>query len=955
MYIPLYNKTTYSFLSSLLEIDDLINIAKSNNLSSIAICDDNMYGVMEFITKCKDNNIKPIVGVDFHDRLLFAKNYYGYQNLLKLVCIQSEREITEDDYLKYNSNLICIPIDLNKEYNYETIFYSYNEDIENKDNVIFIKKLLYKNKFDYEILKYLELLRDNKTIINEYVDKKDCYYHDIDLIGKAIDNTYNLANLCNLELPKYELNLAIFDKSIDSDTYLTTLSYKGLEKRLNGDVPIKYKERLKYELDVIKKMGFSNYFLVVYDFIKYAKKNNILVGPGRGSAAGSLVSYTLGITDIDPMKYNLLFERFLNSERITMPDIDTDFPDIYRDDVIKYVNNKYGKKHVANIVTFQSMGSKLCIRDIGRVMNVALADIDYITSLIGNRKDRLEELIKIDQRFNVLMNNDLKIKKLIEVACIVEGIKRHTSIHAAGIIISNIELDEIVPLIYNEGTNYYISGYEAKYLESLGLLKMDFLGVKDLTTIMEIIDEVNNKEQKIINFKDIPLDDKETYNLFKEGDTNGIFQFESSGMKNFLKEFKPNNFMELSDAIALFRPGPASSIPTYIKRKNKEEEIDCYDKHLENILKPTNGIIIYQEQIIQIANIIAGYSLKEADNLRRAMSKKKKEIIELEKDKFINGAIKNGYSLELANTIYELILQFASYGFNKSHSIAYATIAYKMAYLKSHFKKYFYVSLLNSVIGDTNKTIEYLYEMKKYKLNVLKPNIKYSMDKYVIYNNNILAPFNIIKGISKLITTKIIEYNKDYNDIYDVFANLSSLTKNNFEMLIKSGSLDDFNYNRKTLLNNLDSLLNYANLCKDLDREFVLKPEIIEEKEFSNLELIEMEKELYGFYLSNHPTLVYKSKFNNIINLKDIDKYFNTNRMFIVLVERTNEVMTKKNEKMLFFKGSDEERVIDFIVFPKTYETYFDIKRGYILKINGKIEKRNGNYQIIVNELEKLE
>ena len=955
MYIPLYNKTTYSFLSSLLEIDDLINIAKSNNLSSIAICDDNMYGVMEFITKCKDNNIKPIVGVDFHDRLLFAKNYQGYQNLLKLISIKSKKIINEEEYLKYNSNLICIPIDLNKEYNYETIFYPYNEDIKDKDNVIYIKKILYKNKTDYEILKYLELLRDNKTIIDEYVEKKDCYYYNIDIIGNAIDNTYNLANMCNLELPKYELNLAIFDKSIDSNIYLTNLSYKGLVKRLNGDVPIKYKDRLKYELDVVKKMGFSNYFLVVYDFIKYAKNNNILVGPGRGSAAGSLVCYTLGITDIDPIKYDLLFERFLNSERITMPDIDTDFPDIYRDDIIKYVNNKYGKKHVANIVTFQSMGSKLCIRDIGRVMNVALADIDYIASLIGNRKDRLEELIKVDQRFSILMKNDLKVKKLIEVACKIEGIKRHTSIHAAGVIISNDELDEIVPLIYDESNDNYVSGYEAGYLESLGLLKMDFLGIKNLTTIMEIIDEIKIKEQNIINFKNIPLDDEETYNLFKEGDTNGIFQFESLGMKKFLKQLKPNNFMELSDAIALYRPGPASSIPTYIKRKNKEEEIDCFDKSLENILKPTYGIIIYQEQIMQIANIIAGYSLKEADNLRRAMSKKKKEIIETEKDKFINGSIKNGYSLELANTIYELILKFASYGFNKSHSIAYTTVAYKMAYLKVHYKKYFYVSLLNSVIGDINKTKEYLYEMKKYNLNVYKPNIKYSQDKYVIYNNSIIAPFNIIKGISKIISSKIIEYNNDYNDIYDVFANLNSLTKNNFEMLIKSGCLDDFNYNRKTLLNNLDSLLNYANLCKDLDKEFVLKPELIEEKEFSNLELIEMEKDLYGFYLSNHPSLVYKSKFHDIINLKDIEKYFNTNRTFIVLVEKTNEITTKKNEKMLFFKGSDEERVIDFTVFPSTYETYFDIKRGYILKVDGKIEKRNGTYQIIVNKLEKLE
>ena len=574
MYIPIFNKTTYTFLSSLLEVDDLIKIAQDNNLNSIAICDDNMFGVMEFITKCNSNNINPIVGVDFKTRLLFAKNYLGYQNLLKLINIQSERELTIEDYNKYNKDLICIVLNKNIEVNYLDIFYPYDENNKDLDNVIYLPKLLYKNEFDYELLKYLELLRDNKTIIDLYEEKKDCYYKKINIEGKIIENTYKLANMCHLELPKYSLNLAIFDKNIDSDNYLLNLSYKGLEKRLKGNVTNNYKERLKYELDVINKMGFSNYFLVVYDFIKYAKNKNILVGPGRGSAAGSLVSYTLGITDIDPLKYNLLFERFLNSERITMPDIDTDFPDIYRDDVIKYVNMKYGKKHVANIITFLSMGSKMCIRDIGRVMNVSLADIDHLSSLIGSRKERLEDLVKNDQRFQILMRDDIKIKKLLNIASKIEGIKRHTSIHAAGVIISNTPLDEVVPLIYDEGTDDYVSGYEAIYLEKLGLLKMDFLGIKNLTTIMEIEKDILNNEKIKIEFKDIPLDDEATYNLFKEGDTNGIFQFESSGMKNFLKELKPNNFNELSIALALFRPGPAQSIPSFIRRKNGEEEID---------------------------------------------------------------------------------------------------------------------------------------------------------------------------------------------------------------------------------------------------------------------------------------------------------------------------------------------------------------------------------------------
>ena len=952
MYIPLYNKTTYTFLSSLLEIDDLINIALTNKLDSIAICDDNMFGAMEFIRKCLSNNIKPIIGLDLQDRLLFAKNYQGYQNLLKLTTIKSERDLTNDDYQKYKSDLICIPL-LDIELIYPDVFYPLNDDNKDKENVIYLKKILYKKEKDYETLKYLELLRDNLTINDLYENKIDCYYHELPNLGVSFENTFKLSKMCNFVLPDYKLNLAIFDTSIDANAYLESLAYKGLQKRFKGEINASYLKRLKYELEVIIKMGFANYFLVVYDFIKYAKNKGILVGPGRGSAAGSLVSYTLGITDIDPLKYDLLFERFLNSERITMPDIDTDFPDIYRDEVINYVKEKYGEKRVANIITFGTMGAKMCIRDVGRVMNVSLVDVDNISKIIGSRKDKLSDLIKSDVRLQNLIKNDNKIRKLMEVAVKIEGIKRHTSTHAAGIIISNVDLDEIVPLVYDN--TLYISGYEASYLEDLGLLKMDFLGIKNLTTIMEIIDSVYENENIKINFREIPLDDLKTIELFKNGDTNGIFQFESSGMKNFLKELSPNNFNDLVSAIALFRPSCALSIPSFIRRKNGVEAIDYFTDSLKGVLESTYGIIIYQEQIMQIASIIAGYSLGEADILRRAMSKKKKEIVEGEHDKFINGALKRGYSLELAEQIYELILRFASYGFNKSHSIAYAIVAYKMAYLKAHYQKYFYVSLLNSVISDVSKTQEYLYEIKKYNINILKPDILYSNCTYQIKDNNILAPFNIIKGISKVVCNKIIEERKEpYKDIYDFFAKTSSLTKSNYEILINAGCLDAFSYTRRTLIENLDSLINYSKLCEDLDFEFVLKPEIIEYPEYDNSYLIKEEKDLYGFYISNHPVLSYKMQFNDIIDIETIEQYFNKYVNLIVLVDKVREISTKKGEKMMFFVGSDEESVMDFTLFPKTYKEYFDIKKGDIVKILGKVEKRNGSYQIIVSKVEKL-
>ncbi len=952
MYIPLYNKTTYTFLSSLLEVDDLINLALKYNLGSIGICDDNMFGVMEFIRKCEENKINPIIGLDLEDRLLFAKNYKGYQNLLKLTTIKSERELTIEDYKKYKSDLICIPLK-EIELIYQDVYYPLTDENKDNDKVIYLNKLLYKEDKDKEILKYIELLRDNLTISDEYEFKEGCYYKEIEGDSKAILNTYKLASECNFKLPNYNLSLAMFNPSVDASVYLKSLAYKGLEKRLNGNIPNNYIERLNYELDVIIKMGFANYFLVVYDFIKYAKKLGILVGPGRGSAAGSLVSFTLGITDIDPLKYDLLFERFLNVERITMPDIDTDFPDIYRDEIIKYVKEKYGEKRVSNIITFGTMGAKLCVRDIGRVMNVNLKDVDTISKLIGSRKDSLKVIIEQDKRIQELIENDNKIKKLMQVAVKVEGLKRQSGTHAAGIIIADKDLDEIVPLVYNN--NLYISGYEASYLEDLGLLKMDFLGIRNLTTIMEILDAILTNEGLKIDFREIPLDDKETIEIFKRGDTNGIFQFESSGMKNFLRELSPNNFNDIVSAIALFRPGCAPFIPSFIKRKEGLEEIDYFDKSLERVLKSTYGIIIYQEQIMQIACIVGGYSLGEADILRRAMSKKKREIIEAEHDKFINGALSRGYKKELASEIYNLILRFAEYGFNKSHSIAYAMVAYKMAYLKAHYQKYFYISLLNSVISDTTKTKEYMYEIKKYHIDILKPDINNSDTIYTVHDGKILAPFNIIKGISKIVANNIISVRENgYQDVYDFFAKSKNIAKSVYENLILAGALDCFGYTRHTLIENLEVLINYSKLCEDLETEFVLKPEIINYQEYDILELIEKEKDLFGLYITNHPVLSYKIKFNDIINLEDIDKYFNKNVNLIVMIEKIKEISTKNGDKMMFFTGSDEERVGDFTMFPKIYNLYYDVKKGDIVKVIGKIEKRNGSYQIIVNKLEKL-
>ena len=945
--MPIYLKTVYSFLNSLITIDDLITFAKNNNLNSLCICDDNMYGVMEFIRKCQSNDIKPIVGLDVGIALLFAKDYQGYQNLMKLSTIKSERELNILDLSKHSSSIVCFineqsDIKLNDVYD-DYYIYSLNDN----DNFP-LHKTLCLNKEDLETLKYLSMLKDNKTISMDYTFDNDVCYKKIE------DLRYEeFINKCNLVLPEYKLNLPDYcsfndTKGLNADDYLKSLSITGLNKRLNNKVSNIYKERLLHELNVINNMGFSNYFLIVYDYIKYAKTKGILVGPGRGSAAGSLVSYSLGITEVDPIKYDLLFERFLNSERVTMPDIDTDFPDNRRDEIINYVINKYGIKNVANITTFGTFGIKMALRDMGRVMNIPLYVVDDLCKKIGNMS--ISDIMNSPEMMKYI-NSDIKLKKLFSVCSRIEGLPRHTSVHAAGIVMANSPLDEIIPLTFDN--NRYLSSYEAMYLEDLGLLKMDFLGLKNLTIIDNILKLINEKSDKILKFNDIPLDDNKTNQVFQNGDTEGIFQFESAGMKEFLIKLHPDNFTDVYNANAFYRPGPSNSIDSFIKRKFGKEKIDYFLDELKDILKETNGIIVYQEQIMLIANIMADFSLGEADILRRAMSKKKLSDIIKYQDKFINNAIKKGIAKEKAEEIYNLIRNFASYGFNKSHSVAYSIISYRMAYLKAHYPLYFYLSVLNSSEMDEVKTKKYLSEVKAHNLKVSKPDINKSTNEYSIHYETIYLPFKVIKGISSVISEKIIKLRGEkFIDIYDFFSKMAkdSIPKNVYISLIKSGTLDTFGLTRKTIYDNLDNLTNYGNLVKDLGSENVLKPELNNKEEFLREELIDFEKESFGFYLSSHPVVYYRNKVAGSTKLVDIKKYFNKNIICILLIDRIKEVMTKDNLKMAFIEASDEERTVDIVVFPKVYETIDGLKKGDIIKVEGRVERKK-DYNIIASKI----
>ena len=978
MYIPLFNKSNYSLLSSLLKIDDIIEYAKQNNISSIALSDINMYGTMEFIKKCQNENIKPIIGLhiileDF-SIVLYAKNYEGYKSLIKLSTNQNERKVSLEELIKYNRELIAIlPFESNIKYNeltniYTDLYIGYTNKKEATEvylltnKIVFFRESLYLTKNNESILPYLYRIRDGKTISDDYI--YDTTNHEL-IINNVIDlsdnngliNTQIIADSCNLEFPPTKLLLPIYDCD-DPGKYLFELCKVGLSKRLNGQVLDNYKKRLSYELKIINEMGFSNYFLVVYDFIKFAKKNKILVGPGRGSAAGSLVAYSLGITDIDPIKYDLLFERFLNPERKTMPDIDTDFPDNRRGEVINYVIGKYGKRRVCGIVTFGTMGAKQVLRDVARVLNIPSYKVDSLCKFIpGFTKEKLTDFYEKNQAFKARIDSDTLLSNMYEIATKLEGFPRHTSSHAAGIVMSQIDLDEIIPLTTGDGM--YLTGYTMEYLEDLGLLKMDFLGLKNLTIIDNIINDIREQTKEQIEFSKIPLDDKETLTIFETANTSGIFQFESTGMRNFLRRFKPNTIEDIFAAIALFRPGAAVNIDSYIRRKHGEETIIYLDKCLEKILKDTYGVLIYQEQIIQLANVYAGYTLGEADILRRAMSKKKFDLLKAEEDKFIEKSIQKGHSKEQAKTIFDLVLNFASFGFNRSHSVAYSIIAYKMAYLKTHYKTIFFANLLTSVIGSETKTHEYIMEAKANKIDVVKPTINKSTDKYIVEDKTIIYPLSNIKSIGTVISDAIKKAKEEgpFIDIYDCFSRLyiAGIGKKNFETLIMADVFKEFGFNRATLYYNLDSLFNYAELTKDIDPTLVIKPDIEIQEEYKNNYLLEKEKEVFGFYLSSHPTTMYKKDNPYCIPLNLVEKSFGKKIDTLILIDKIKVISTKNGDKMAFITGSDETSTMEYTLFPKIYNEYINIEKGNLIKVRGNVERRLNQLQIIVEKIKFLD
>ena len=935
--IPLKITTEYSLLKSLIKLPDLISFLLENNIKECAICDENLNGFMDFYLKCKENNIKPIIGLDtVYESMhiyVYAKNYLGYQELLKIDYLKDNMNLS---YLENSNLLVIIPfksIDIYEKLKYkDNVYIGFCNDIEKNNALLISDKIVYVDnvrclfKKDISYLKYLKMLNDN------FVYNDNAYYKTSSF--EDIQTTYEFSKQINLEIPFDKKYIPKYNNSDNNYEYLKKLCILGLNKRFNGKVSNKYKERILYELDVINKMGFVDYFLIVYDYVLYAKKNDIFVGPGRGSAAGSLVSYSLGITNIDPIKYDLLFERFLNINRKKMPDIDIDFESDKRINMIEYVKNKYGFDKVAVGLTFNNYKAKLILRDLAKILKVDSNVFDKFIKNINSSLSLKENYQNEKVKKYIEMYSELK--NLYDISYHLEGLKKNTSTHAAGVIISSEKLGKIIPISNEDGT--LKTGIEMPYLEKMGLLKMDFLALEKLNIISKVSKKIKN-----FNINNIPLDDKKTLKIFYDADTDDIFQFESSYAKSVLDKLKITSFNELTVSLALVRPGANKQIDEYLK--NKKEGINLTGD-LTDILGSTYGTIIYQEQVMKIFEKVGGYSLFEADDIRVAISKKKEDIINAQHDKFVSGGIKNGYSKEFVEKLFNKIKEFGGYGFNKSHSVAYALVSYQMAYLKANYPKEFMFYLLENN-KDISKCEKILSSLKNSGYKLLKPNINYSIDKYAEKNGYILLPLNIIRGLNDDIISKIIRVRENgFNDIFDFFVKTNSfLNKETYLILIKSGALDIFKINKQTMIKNIDVILNYASIYSD----GLGKPILIKYPEYDDTTLREFEILSYGMYITNHPC----SKYKDVIKVENIKNYLFKNINMVLLIKSIRTIKDKKGGEMAFLECEDETGKVNLTMFSSLYAKNNDLKVNELIIVNVKVSKRFDKLNVLVNNIKR--
>jgi len=810
-------------------------------------------------------------------------------------------------------------------------------------------------------------MRSTEQMINDFKD-----------VPEAIANTQKIVEMCNFQFELNKITLPQFKVPTGEtpEEYLEKLCQQGLKEKFGEKIAPEIIARLNHELATIKKAGFASYFLIVQDFVNWAKQNRIVVGPGRGSVGGSLVAYLLNITNINPIKYNLLFERFLNPGRISMPDIDLDFTDRRRDEVINYVTQKYGQDHVAQIITFGTMAARAAIRDVGRAMNYSYAYCDRIAKMIpfGLTLDQaLSQVVELRE----LYQTDEQAAKLIDTAKKLEGVARHASTHACGVVISSTPLSELIPLQHpTQDDQAIVTQYEMHSIEDLGLLKMDFLGLKNLTIIEDTLSRIYAIYGKNINLDQIPFDDKATFRLLQKGETVGVFQLESEGFQRYLKQLKPTEFEDIIAMVALYRPGPMQLIPDYIARKHGKQKIEYLHPKLKPILEKTYGICIYQEQVMQIAQELAGFSLSEADILRKAIGKKIKDLLMNQKEKFINGCVKNGINENIAQQIWYWIEPFASYSFNRSHAAAYAMIAYQTAYLKAHYPAEFMAALLTSERNDVERIAVLIEECKKMGLRVLPPDINESFTFFSVVprQNQIRFGLSAIKNVGLNIVETIVNERKangPYTSTENFLSRVNSkdLNKKSLESLIKAGVFDKL-AERNQLLTNLEKLLEYARESQKTKSNgqnslfagtgFQHKINLTPAPSASLKEKLMWEKELLGLFISAHPldglTHLLAKKTTDIANIKNNKLPHNLRVRIGGIISQIKKIITRNGRPMLFVKLEDLSGKIEVVVFPGVIEKNPVVfQENKIVMMAGRVDNRDQSLaKFICEEVEEI-
>ena len=794
---------------------------------------------------------------------------------------------------------------------------------------------------------------------------------------EAISNTQKIADECNVEIKFGENKLPFFPLPIgeNANQYLKQLCEEKITERY-GRKTKEASERLKKELLIIEKTGFAGYFLIVQDFVNWSKKNNIVVGPGRGSAAGSIVSYLLNITNVDPLKYELLFERFLNEDRINMPDIDLDFADKRRDEVIQYIEKKYGQDHVSQIITFGTMAARAAIRDVGRVLNYPYTFCDKLAKSIP-LGSTLDQALRQSQELKEIYSQEPQAQEIIRIAQKLEGVIRHASKHACGLLITPLPLTEYVPVQYDTSgqEKTIMSQYDMYAVENLGLLKMDILGLKNLTIIEKTLDIVKHIYDKKIIIDNIPLDDKKTFQIFQKAQTQGVFQMESQGFQKYLKKLKPSSFEDIIAMVALYRPGPMELIPDYIDRKHGLKQIKYLHPKLKPILKKTYGIAIYQEQVLQIVRDLAGFSFSEADVLRKAVGKKIAKLLQKQKEKFINGCIKNKISKETAQKVFAFIEPFARYGFNRSHATCYATIAYQTAYLKAHYPTEFVAALLCSDQNNIDKITIEIKSAEEMGIEILPPDVNESFKDFTAVGKNkirfgLLAIKNVGRGISEIII-KERKTSGNFQNLEDFLARIQSkdLNKKSLESLIKSGALDRFE-ERNQMLENIETLLDFAHK-KQKDKEngqttlfgnasntnknkgLTLK----KSEPAKRQQKLIWERELLGLFISEHPLKEYQEilkRYAKPINEVGSHRY-QAQIKVVGIITKIKKILTSSKEIMAFIKIEDPSGEIEIIVFPKILKANAEIlKENKTISVTGKISRKDESLKIIAEKIKEV-